>query len=281
MLEHLTATRARALLDRHGLAARRRLGQHFLVDPNTVRRIVRLAGVGPGDRVLEVGPGLGSLTAGLAEVGAHVIALEVDTKVAAVLAEVVGDVPDVEVILGDALDVDLRSLAAPAARLVSNLPYNLATPIMARVLDEVPEVAGGLVMVQRELGERWTAPPGSKTYGAISVKVAYHARARIAGEVSKHVFLPPPEVTSVLVAFERRTEPPVRVGDARGFLDFVAAAFGHRRKNLLNSLTAAGYDRRRSEEALSAAAIPSTDRPERIDLEGFAGLYRALSGGGA
>ncbi|HVL82502.1 MAG TPA: 16S rRNA (adenine(1518)-N(6)/adenine(1519)-N(6))-dimethyltransferase RsmA [Actinomycetota bacterium] len=274
MTELLTLTRARALLARHGLAARRSLGQHFLVDPNTVRKIVRLSGVGPGDTVLEVGPGLGSLTLGLAQAAGRVVAVELDAKVADVLREVVP--PSVEVVVADALRADLGSLVAGPALLVANLPYNVATPIMARVLDEVTEIRGGLVMVQRELGERWTSPPGSRAYGAISVKFAYHASAEVAAAVPRTVFLPPPKVASVLVRFERLAHPAVEVDDPRAFFATVSAAFGHRRKTMLNALTASGLDRERVREALAEAGIDPQDRPERLDVHRLADLHRAL-----
>ncbi|MGH2760738.1 MAG: ribosomal RNA small subunit methyltransferase A, partial [Actinomycetota bacterium] len=167
MLRQVTPSIAIDLLQRHKLRAGRRHGQHFLVDPNTVRRIVRLAGVRAGDTILEIGPGLGSLTVALASGAARVVAVEIDATVAEALAEVVGGASNVEVVIGDALDVDLAQALGGPARLVANLPYNVATQVLLRVLDEVPEVKDGLVMVQREVGERWTAPPGSRAYGAV------------------------------------------------------------------------------------------------------------------
>lgn len=270
----ITASVARDLLQRHGLAARRSLGQHFLVDPNTARRIVRLARVGPGERILEIGPGLGSLTVVLADAGAQVVAVELDEAVAEVVREVAG--PRVEIVTGDAMRTDLCALAAPSARLVANLPYNVATPLLARVLEDVPEVTGGLVMVQRELAERWTAGPGSKTYGAISVKVAYHADARIVGDVPRTVFLPPPKVASTLVAFTRRPAP-VHVDDPGGFLSFVSSAFAHRRKTILNALASAGRDRFLVEAALRASGIDPRARPESLDIVAFAAIWAELA----
>ncbi len=276
LTEHVTPSRAAELLRRHGLHARKGFGQHFLVDPNTVRRIVRLAGVRADEAILEIGPGLGSLTVALAEAARRVVALEIDERMSDVLEEVVGGTPNVEVVVGDALRADLSALCGGRARLVSNLPYNVATPIVARVLDDVDEIAGGLVMVQRELGERWTAPPGSKTYGAISVRVAFHARARVVGEVPRTVFLPPPGVDSVLVAFERRAQPPVDVDDPRAFLRLVEAAFAHRRKTLRNALGAAGHDKTDVEAALAGAGLEPASRAEELSIEDFARLYRAL-----
>jgi 16S rRNA (adenine1518-N6/adenine1519-N6)-dimethyltransferase len=276
VLEHVTASRAQDLLRRHGLAARKSLGQHFLVDPNTIRRIVRLAEVSADETVMEIGPGLGSLTVELARTAGRVIAVEMDESMTEALREVVAGADNVEIVVGDALGLDLNALIDGPARLIANLPYNVATPLIARVLEDVPSITGGLVMVQRQLGERWTAGPGSKTYAPISVKVAYHADARIAGEVPRSVFMPPPKVSSVLVSFTRH-EPPVEVDDPKAFLRFVDAAFGHRRKNLRNSLTAAGHDSARAESALSAAGIDPATRPERLSIEAFASLYRELS----
>ncbi|HVE91557.1 MAG TPA: 16S rRNA (adenine(1518)-N(6)/adenine(1519)-N(6))-dimethyltransferase RsmA [Actinomycetota bacterium] len=271
-----TATTARDLLDRHGLHTRRSLGQHFLVDPNTVRKIMRLSGVRDGDTVLEVGPGIGSLTSSLAAVAARVVAVEVDEAVVPALREVISGFDNVDLVVGDALRIDLEAAVGGDCRMISNLPYNVATPIMARVLDEVPAVRGGLVMVQRELGERWTAPPGSRTYGAISVKFAYHAQARVAAEVSRHVFMPPPKVSSVLVDFRRLDAPAVDVGPHKPFLDFVSRAFGHRRKTIRNALVSAGLDSAVVETALSQAAIAPASRPEVLDLDDYARLYRAM-----
>lgn len=278
MVEHVTPSRAAELLRRHGLHARKGFGQHFLVDPNTVRRIVRLAGVRAGEAILEIGPGLGALTVALAEAARRVVALEIDERMSDALEEVVGGAPNVEVVRGDALRADLSALCGGRARLVSNLPYNVATPIVARVLDDVGEIDGGLVMVQRELGERWTASPGSKTYGAISVRVAFHARARVVGEVPRTVFLPPPGVDSVLVAFERRTQAPVDVDDPRAFLRLVQGSFAHRRKTLPNALGAAGHDKTDVSDALTRAGLEPASRAEELSIEDFARLHRALGG---
>ena len=162
------------------------------------------------------------------------------------------------------------------ARLVANLPYNVATPIFIRVLSDVPEVVGGLVMVQRELGERWTSPPGSRTYGSVSVKVRYHAHAEIVGAVPRTVFMPPPKVESVLVAFTRREAPPVDVEDVGEFFGFVQAAFAHRRKTLRNSLIASGYDKDSVERALITCATAERARPEDLSIEAFAHLHAVL-----
>lgn len=273
---HVTPSVASDLLERYDLRAGVRHGQHFLVDPNTVRRIVRIADVRPDETILEIGPGLGSLTVALAEAAKRVVAVEIDQTIATVLDEVLSDVDNVDVVVGDAMDVDLSALTAGNARLVANLPYNVATPIFMRVLHHVREVIGGLVMVQRELGERWTADPGSRAYNAVSVRARYHADVRIVGDVPRTVFMPPPKVASVLVAFDRHTAPPVDVRDEDAFLRFVVAAFAHRRKTLRNSLVAAGFDKETVARALSETGIDERARPEDVSLDRYATLYASL-----
>jgi len=180
----VTPSEIRALLDEHRLRPSKALGQHFLADNNMAAHIVRLAGVQSGDHVVEVGPGLGSLTLALVDAGAHVRAVELDARLAKVLAEVVHGKP-VDVVIADAGAVDWTELLRDHDRwvMVSNLPYNVATPVVVRALEEAPAISRFLVMVQREVGERLAAPPGSKTYGAVSVKVAYYADAEVVGSV--------------------------------------------------------------------------------------------------
>ena len=272
----MTPSIAGDLLRRHGLRAGVRHGQHFLVDPNTVRRIVRLAQVRDDETILEIGPGIGSLTVELASAARRVVAVEVDAAVAEVLREVIADADNVELVVADAMRADLGSFVDGPARLVANLPYNVATPLFVRVLAEFGDVTGGLVMVQRELGERYTAGPGSRTYGAVSVRVAYHARATIVGAVPASVFMPPPKVESVLVSFERRERPAVDVDDVDAFFAFVQAAFAHRRKTLRNSLLASGYDKHQLTTSLAATGVVERARPEDLSLRALADLYRAL-----
>ena len=229
------------LLSAHGLHPSKALGQNFVADPNTVRRIARLSGVTTGSRVLEIGAGLGSLTLALAETGATVVALETDRHLVPVLRSVV-EPAGVEVVEGDAMIVDLAALLAERAEgpwsVVANLPYNVATPLVLRVLVEVPAVAHLLVMVQREVGERMAAAAGDDAYGAVSVRIAYFARAEVVGRVPPSVFVPRPRVESVLVRLERLPAPavdPALVTYER--LDAVVrAGFGQRRKMLRRSL---------------------------------------------
>jgi 16S rRNA (adenine1518-N6/adenine1519-N6)-dimethyltransferase len=266
---------AAALLDAHGLAPRRALGQNFVVDPNTVRRIVRLAGVGADDHVVEVGAGLGSLTLGLADTGADVIAIEYDSGLAAAVTEVVASRENVRVIEGDALRLDWRALlaGAPSWVLVANLPYNVATPMVADLLDGVPEIQRFFVMVQREVAERFAASPGTKAYGALTVKVAYWATARLVGDVPPTVFLPRPKVMSSLVEIVRRPTPAVgpEVPPERLFA-VVRAGFAHRRKTLHNCLAGVVDD-----AAFEAAGISPNARAEELDVAAWGRLAAVAS----
>ena len=265
----------RALLDGIGTAPRRALGQNFVADPNTVRRVARLAGVGPGDHVVEIGAGLGSLTLALAETGAHVTAVEVDSRIAGALRTVLSGagVPDtsVTVIEADAMKLDWPAvLGGDRWTLVANLPYNVATPLVCDLLDGVPEIERMLVMVQREVADRFVADPGSKQYGAVSVKIAYWASARLAGVVPPSVFVPRPNVESALVEIIRRRPPAT---DPTELFSLVRTAFGQRRKMLRRSLA-----ERVSPEQFATAAISPQARPEQLDVDAWCRLTEAISG---
>ena len=278
----LTPSTIPALLARHGLRPSRALGQNFLADANTARRIARLAGVTPGDRVLEIGPGIGSLTVALLEAGARVTALELDQHVIPALEETVGT-DTIRIVNGDALRVDLAELLADPAvspeptddgpwRMVSNLPYNVATPIVMRYLEDAPAVTSMLVMVQREVGERMASGPGTKAYGAVSVKVAYYARAEVVGLVSPTVFIPAPKVDSALVRIARHARPPVQVPSEARLFALVRAGFGQRRKMLRGALRAELGDK--VEQVLDEAGIDGRARAETLTLDQWAALAR-------
>ena len=264
----MTLTRAQvseqlARIDRHPSRA---LGQNFVVDPNTVRRIARLAGVGPGDRVVEVGPGLGSLTLALVETGAEVTAVEIDRHLVPLLRENVAGT-GVTVVEADAMKLDWAGLLGDGPwSLVANLPYNVATPLVADVLDGVPAVQRLLVMVQKEVGERLAARVGDDAYGAVSVKVAYWAEAKVVGLVPPTVFLPRPNVDSALVAIERRAAPATDAPRDRLF-ELVRAGFGQRRKMLRRSLAALVRP-----EDFEAAGVRPEARAEELDVEAWGRL---------
>ncbi len=268
----LTRTQAAALLEAHGLAPSRALGQNFVVDPNTVRRIARLAGVGPGDRVVEIGAGLGSLTLALADTGASVTAVEVDRHLVPVLREVVAE-RDVRVVEGDAMELDWDDVLGDGGpwTLVANLPYNVATPLVLDLLDDVPGIGRMLVMVQREVGERLAAGVGDPAYGIPSVKVSYWATARLVGKVGADVFLPRPRVESALVEITRRDVPATEADPDRLFA-LVRAGFGQRRKMLRRSL--AGLV---GPEAFAAAGVRPEDRAEQLTVEDWGRLASAAA----
>lgn len=268
----LTRSEVVDLLERHGLEPSRALGQNFVADPNTVRRIVRLAGVDASSHVVEIGPGVGSLTTELAATGASVVAVELDRHLLPVLAQTVEPL-GVRVVHGDALSVDWSDVlrGAPTWSLVANLPYNVATTIVLDLLDHVPAITEMLVMVQREVGERLAAPAGGSAYGIPSVKMALWATAEVVARVPATVFVPQPRVESVLVRVTRSAVPVVDV-DHDELMALVRTAFGQRRKMLRRSL--AGLV---STEQFAAAGIDPADRPERLDVRAWAALTAAVA----
>ena len=255
----------------------KKLGQNFVIDANTVRRIVRVAGVEPGDHVVEVGPGLGSLTLGLLEVGASVVAVEIDGRLARQLPVTVETLAPtaaerLSVVHRDALTV--TELSGEPSRLVANLPYNVSVPVLLHFLEHFPSIRTGVVMVQSEVGQRVAAGPGSKIYGGPSVKAAWYGRWRTAGNVSRQVFWPVPNVDSILVAFQRHESEP---GDedlrARTFA-VVDAAFQQRRKMLRQSLSVLFGDAATASAALEKAGIDPTERGEQLTVGDFIAIAR-------
>jgi len=269
-----TPTQIQAMLRSHGIAPSRALGQNFVADPNTVRRIARVAEIVPGQPVIEIGPGLGSLTVALVEAGAQVTAVELDRHIVPVLRENVEPL-GVTVIEADAMAADWGTILAGHDEwaLVANLPYNVATPLVLDLLDDVPVIRTMLVMVQREVGERLAAAVGDKAYGIPSVKVAYWARASLAGRVPASVFVPQPKVESVLVRISRREQPAVEADPERLFR-LVRAGFGQRRKMLRRSLHDLVTD-----EAFAAAGVRPEARAEELDVEAWGRLADASGPG--
>lgn len=261
------------LLSDHGLAPRRAFGQNFVVDSNTVRRIARLAQIGPGDHVLEIGAGLGSLTLALAETDAHIHAIEIDNGIVEVLRSVVAKCENVRVIHGDALTLDWRPLVELSSQwhVVANLPYNVATPLVADLLDRVPEVQHMLVMVQREVAERFVAAPRTPAYGAVSVKIGYWAEARIVGDVPATVFFPKPKVASALVDIRRRSTPATENVVASELFTLVRAGFAHRRKMLRRALSDLI-----TPDVFTIADVSPESRAEELDLAAWERLCVAL-----
>ncbi|HUY22989.1 MAG TPA: 16S rRNA (adenine(1518)-N(6)/adenine(1519)-N(6))-dimethyltransferase RsmA [Acidimicrobiales bacterium] len=288
----LSRRQVEELLGTHGLRPSRALGQNFVVDANTVRRIARMSGVGPGARVVEIGAGLGALTLALADTGATVVAVELDRHLTPLLRAQVEPV-GARVVEADALTLDWGALLAASEpvgaeragpdglsaswTMVANLPYNVAVPVVLRVLDEAPTVASMLVMVQREVGERLAAAPGGKAYGAVSVKVAYHATARVVGRVPASVFVPRPKVESALVRIDRRPSVAVDPGTvpAARLFALVRAGFAHRRKMLRRALAGTV-----PAEVFAAAGIDPEARAESLSVEEWGRLAACLPGDG-
>lgn len=265
----LTATDVRRLAAELGLRPTKQLGQNFVIDPNTVRRVVRTAGVGQDDVVLEIGPGLGSLTLGLLEVARSVTAVEIDPSLATRLPQTVDErLPGhrLTVLTQDALTLDLLPGEPPTA-LVANLPYNVAVPVLLTALERLPSLRTGLVMVQAEVGDRLAAGPGSRIYGVPSVKAAWYADVRRAGSIGRQVFWPAPNVDSALVAFTRR-EPPA--GGREATFAVVDAAFGQRRKTLRAALAGWAGGAVQAEARLRAAGVDPGLRGEALDVTDFA-----------
>lgn len=262
----------------------KKLGQNFVHDANTVRRIVQAAGVEAGETVLEIGPGLGSLTLGLLEAGADVIAVEIDGRLAEQLphtAKVMQPGTRLTVVHDDALRV--TTLPGDPTRLVANLPYNVSVPVLLHLLEHIPSLRSGIVMVQAEVGHRLAADPGSKIYGAPSVKAAWYGRWRIAGQVSRMVFWPVPNVDSVLVGFERGVapgDPPGTEAERLAVFELVDAAFQQRRKMLRQSLSARfGGSAAAATAVLERAGVDPQARGEQLTVDDFLRIARAAASG--
>jgi 16S rRNA (adenine1518-N6/adenine1519-N6)-dimethyltransferase len=259
-----------------GLRPSKTRGQNFVVDPNTVRRVVRAGDLTADDVVLEVGPGLGSLTLGLLPVARRVLAVEIQPELAAALPPTVAAwAPELAdrllVLTADVLDLHPADLPGPnPTALIANLPYNVAVPVLLTLLDRFPTVGHGVVMVQAEVAARLTARPGSRTYGGPTVKLAWYAAARPAGPVPRTVFWPQPNVDSALVAFRRR--PPPNGGDAAGVFAVVDAAFGQRRKTLRGALAGWAGTAAEAERMLRAAGLDPAARGESLDVAAYARL---------
>jgi 16S rRNA (adenine1518-N6/adenine1519-N6)-dimethyltransferase len=276
----LTPGDVRELAERLGVRPSKRLGQNFVVEQGTVRRIAALAAPGPDDVVLEVGPGLGSLTLALLEAGAgRMVAVEIDPVLAEALPHTLADragalAEQVVVLNADALRVGERDLPTAPSMLVANLPYNVAVPVVLHLLAAVPSLTRGLVMVQAEVADRMCAAPGSRVYGAPSVKLAWYATARPAGTVPRTVFWPVPNVDSRLVAFTRG-DPPATSATREQVFALVDAAFGQRRKTLRAALAGWAGSAPEAERLLRAAGIDPGARGEALSVAQFARLAAA------
>ena len=255
----------------------KKLGQNFVVDANTVRRIVRLAKIESGDEVLEVGPGLGSLTLGILEAGARLTAVEIDSRLAAQLPTTVETLQPgapLVVITADALRV--TELPAAPRRLVANLPYNVSVPVLLHLLETFPSLETALVMVQAEVGQRLAATPGSKVYGSPSAKAAWCGRWFTQGQVSRQIFWPVPNVDSILVGFER-AERPGTEEERRATFQIIDAAFGQRRKMMRQALAELFGGSAAASARLEAAGVEPTVRGEQLTVSDFLAIARAVA----
>ena len=269
----LSRSDASRQLEGAGLRAKRALGQNFVVDPNTVRRIARLANIEGHGHVVEIGAGLGSLTLALAETNAQVTAVEVDDSLIPLLTENVGHLDNVRIVHADAMKIHWAELLSGSNEwaLVANLPYNVATPLVADILDFVPNVKRMLVMVQKEVGERFSASPSTEAYGALSVKVAFYASARVVGLVPASVFLPRPNVESALVEIVRHPQPLDSELSPQQLFSLVKMGFAKRRKMLRGALAG-----RVSPEQFDAAHIAPTARAEELTVHDWIRLAHVV-----
>ena len=268
----------RHILKAFNLHASHRLGQNFLISPAVVRAVVEAAEIAPGDRVLEIGPGIGTLTQGLLEAGAEVMAVELDKKLPAVLAETLKGYEHLNVVQGDILKTDIAALMGGAPfKVAANLPYYITTPILLSLLEQKLPITRIVTMVQKEVAERMTAPPGGRDYGALSVAVQYYTEPEIVLDVPPNCFLPAPEVESAVIVCAVRQTPAVAVKDEKVFFRVVKAAFGQRRKTLSNALKTTGAPKEQIEAALTAAKVDATRRGETLSLDEFAAVADGLS----
>ena len=273
-----------AILQKYQFHFQKKFGQNFLIDTSVLERIIAAAEIGPEDCVLEIGPGIGTMTQYLAEAVGSVIAVEIDKALIPILEETLAPYENITVIQGDILKLDIRELAEKYAggkrlKVVANLPYYITTPIIMGLFEKDIPLSGITVMVQKEVAERMQAKPGTKDYGALSLAVQYYAEPRIAANVPHNCFMPRPTVGSAVIHLEHREIPPVKVEDEKFMFDLIRAAFNQRRKMLPNALMGAGIPGLTKEnitESLNKIGIPETIRGEKLSLQEFAMLSDLL-----
>lgn len=270
------------LVKKHGFKFTKSLGQNFLIDDNIVDKIVAGAGIGPEDKIIEVGPGIGTLTREMASRAQNLMAVEIDKNLIPILEDTLGDYDNVKVVNEDIIKADIRglideNLGGGPVKLVANLPYYITTPIIMRFLEEGINVTDIVVMVQKEVAERMNAQPGGKDFGALSVAVQYYCDTEIVAKVPRHLFVPQPNVDSIVIALRVRPERKYKVDDEDLYFKVVKAAFGQRRKTLLNSISSMGnLSKDQVKEALEEAGIDPKRRGETISLDEFAILSNVI-----
>ena len=269
----LSATRH--ILKTFKLRASKKFGQNFLIDSDVVQKIVEAAEISEGEEVLEIGPGIGTLTQGLLESGAKVTAVEIDKKLPAVLEKTLSGYENFRLIQGDILKTDLTKIFPETFKVVANLPYYITTQILLTLLEKKLPITKIVTMVQKEVAERMIAKPNSRIYGAMSVAVQFRADVKILFDVEPKSFLPRPEVTSSVVVCDIKKSP-IKVSDEEFFIKVVRASFGQRRKTILNSLVGAGFQREIILQALETADIKFERRAETLSIEEFARLAEKI-----
>ncbi|WP_423780269.1 16S rRNA (adenine(1518)-N(6)/adenine(1519)-N(6))-dimethyltransferase RsmA [Acidaminococcus timonensis] len=277
MLHPVIASRevTRYILETFGLRAKKKFGQNFLINEKVVRGIAEYAQVGPGDLVLEIGPGIGTLTQALAETGARVKSVEIDHSLLPVLARTLEGYPNVEIVPGDVLKIDLAEVTEHRPFTVAaNLPYYITTPIIFALLEQDLPLQRLVVMVQKEVAERMIASPGGKEYGPLSLALQYYSRPRLAIPVPAHDFMPAPRVDSMVVVCEKREQPPVSASP-KAFFQVVRAAFSQRRKMLSNCLKTLGLSADQVKDLMAQAGIDPKRRGESLSMEEFGQLASA------
>lgn len=273
-----------AVLRSHHIGARKKYGQNFLIDPDVLRDTVEAAGIGPDDFVLEIGPGIGTLTQYLASRARKVYAVEIDASLIPVLEDTLGGFKNAAVVQGDILKTDIREICerengGRPIHVAANLPYYITTPIILKLLDENAFISGMTFMVQKEVAQRMQAKPGTKDYGALTLSVGYRAKAAVVRDVAPSSFIPQPGVTSSVIRLELYREPPVHVLDEKQMFAIIRASFNQRRKKLVNSLSGAagpGISKEEAEKAFEMAGIDPGIRGEVLSLEEFAALSDAV-----
>ena len=275
-----------SVLKKYGISTQKKYGQNFLVNPRILEKTVEAAGITAEDFVLEIGPGIGTLTQYLASRARKVVAVEIDRSLEPVLLDTLAGWENVSVRFGDILKTDLTKLieeenAGRPVRVAANLPYYITTPILMQLFESGAPLTSVTVMVQKEVADRMAAAPGTKDYGALSLAVQYRAKPRVACIAPAGAFLPPPKVDSAVVHLSCYERPPVETKDEKMFFSLIRAAFAQRRKTLANALSGAawlGLSKEQAAEAIEAAALPANVRGERLSLEDFARLTDAVKG---
>jgi len=266
------------ILKTFGIRLQKKLGQNFLIDSEVVDRIVEAADIQAGEQVLEIGPGIGTLTQGLAETGAAITSVELDRHLIDILAKTLDGYDNVRIIHGDFLKLDIsREIPGERCKIIANLPYYITTPIIMRILEERMPVELLVTMVQKEVAERMVARPGTKEYGALSVAVQYYTEPEIVFIVPPTAFIPPPAVESAVIRCVVRKQPPVVLREEKMFFRVVKAAFSQRRKTLQNCLKSAGLTAETVSLVLGAAGIDGKRRGETLSLSEFAAVANAWS----